>query len=231
MLGSKGGGWRGSRAGRGEEGRDAWGARLHGTEAATIKFHMLLHFGTWLDSFLPTCWALERKHKVAKRWITPTTNTSVAFDRAAFRDTLNQHLHQSSEFPDAVVGLEQPVSSAPPEVLAALTRDGLVFGSVSASRTARANEFETIRAGDMVEGTNGSTAFVGRVLLHLEFDGKGLATLLETFVCVISYADRTVWDRRQLSHTMVRLQDISTACIYCETPELFTVLRSPRARR
>ena len=191
---------------------------------------MLLHFGTWLDSFLPTCWALERKHKVAKRWITPTTNTSVPFDRAAFRDTLNQHLYQSLELPDRVVGLEQPISDAPPEVLEALQRD-LVSGPVCASHTARANEFETIHAGDMVEGQNGSTAFIGRVLVHLEFDGEVLVTLLETFVCIKSEAERTVWGRRQLSHTIVRLEDIRTACIYCETPELFTVLRSPRARR
>ena len=84
--------------------------------------------------------------------------------------------------------------------------------------------------GTLWKGNNGSSGFVGRVLLHLEFDGVAFATLLETFTCIRSEAESAAWDRRQLSHALVRLEDIRTACIYCETPEVFTVLRSPRAR-
>ena len=206
--------------------------RLHGAAAATIKFHMLLHFGGWLQGgYIPTCWALERKHKVAKRWITPTTNTSAAFDRSALRDCLNQHFHVSLELESKAVGLEPPVSVPPQELVAALERD-VEFSYVRASLKARPNEYERIHAGDVVEGiSHGGDLVVGKVLLHMEFSGRDLVALLETYPCTRSLPESTSWDISRVSYTLVPLENIKTACIYCKTDAAITVLRSPRARR
>ena len=41
--------------------------RLYGAEHMTMKFHMMMHLPEWLER-LVTCWALERHHKVVKRF-------------------------------------------------------------------------------------------------------------------------------------------------------------------
>ena len=75
------------------------------------KFHRLVHMPKHLEQFgwLPSCWVLERKHKVPKAWATDCHN-NVSFDRTVLNETLCQHLFELED--DAVffdpIGLLAP---------------------------------------------------------------------------------------------------------------------------
>ena len=60
----------------------------------TRKFHWLLHLATSLQlhGVLPSCWSLERKHKVCSRYATATTNLSV-YEQSILEEVLAHDLH------------------------------------------------------------------------------------------------------------------------------------------
>ena len=60
----------------------------------TRKFHWLLHLATLLQLHggLPSCWSLERKHKVCSRYATATTNLSV-YEQSILEEVLAHDLH------------------------------------------------------------------------------------------------------------------------------------------
>ena len=213
--------------------------RHFGSDAVTPKFHVLLHLAEMVRRMmrkkklpgLPTCWPCERKHRVPKRWISPITNTSGRFDRSAFRDTLGFTLAQLADA-DLFVkdGLLAPSSPAPRSVIAALQP---IFGSqvYRVARKAQVCMYEAVSVGDVVEGFNGESRFVGCVKVHVSA-GKdvGCYSILEAWRCTASDEYSSCWDTHDSSLQMVRTADILCACIFSRAGNSAVVLRSPRAR-
>ena len=56
-----------------------------------MKFHMLMHLPSWTNNHV-TCWALERHHKVVKRFLNNLPNTSLHYDTTILRDSTCFHL-------------------------------------------------------------------------------------------------------------------------------------------
>ena len=56
-----------------------------------MKFHMLMHSPSWTNNHV-TCWALERHHKVVKRFLNNLPNTSLHYDTTILRDSTCFHL-------------------------------------------------------------------------------------------------------------------------------------------
>ena len=158
-------------------------------------------------------------------------NTSIAFDRSAFRDVTASHANAlQSEALCRSVGLTGDLRTVKDHHLEALEA---VFGrgvDVSASTAARVSDWEVVHRGDVVEGHNGETGFLGKVIMHFSVEER-TATLLETWRCESSEYGSTTWDCRQPGFSLVRTADILTACVHCISGDSAVVLRSPRARR
>lgn len=62
--------------------------RLYGEEWMVPKFHFAIHFPDYLRrfGFVPSCFVLERKHKVPKRFANEVTNTSSAWEASVLRE-------------------------------------------------------------------------------------------------------------------------------------------------
>ena len=55
---------------------------LFGNDFMTPKFHAALHFGVFLDrwQYIPNCFALERKHRLPKRWGNQVANIQTEYE-------------------------------------------------------------------------------------------------------------------------------------------------------
>jgi len=86
---------------------DAWGI-----EFTTLKFHCVLHFSDFLRrfGFLVSCWSLERKHKIPKRYGTDIQNTTT-YDSSLLHEVTCDHLNSlrdPSTFNFTRLGLMSP---------------------------------------------------------------------------------------------------------------------------
>ena len=100
----------------------AWGMQY-----STPKFHWTLHFGDCLrrNGFLISCWTLERKHKVPKRYGSEIRNLSM-YDKGLLQEVTCHHMGQLSDpntFAFDTTGLVQPRSASP--MVLAFVRDAL----------------------------------------------------------------------------------------------------------
>ena len=207
---------------------------LFGESAVTIKFHQLLHFPRWVDQFgyLPTCWTLERKHKVPKKWITNLLNTSARFDRSAFRDVTASHLSKTGDdSSSAVPGLVPPVKRPSREVLQLLA---VSFGKsdIRAAGAARVSLSTTVATGDVVVGVakGSGSPFAGKVVGKFDVNGgDAVVSLLEQWTVRKATSDSTAWDTRG-GLCLVFSDDIVTTLIYSEGEGSAVTLASPRQR-
>ena len=209
--------------------------RLYGSENVTPKFHVAMHFPHFIRKFtlkrktLPTCWPCERNRRVAKRWINPIVNRSIRFDRSAFRDVLGFSLSQLADKSlFGKTGLREPSVPASPQLAQAL---GTLFGpqDFRISRCAQVCIYEAVHWGDIVEGFNGSTRFLGRVLVHASV-GKDCISILEAWDCVARTVHFSTWDTRTSSRIAVRTEDLLCACVFSHVGHTLRVLQSPRSR-
>ena len=192
-----------------------------------------MHFASFYERFgiLPTCWSTERKHRYPKKWVNNVTNTKVAFDTNAFREVTAHHNHSLGEdTATGWIGLLPPLVTPPIQTLAILYP---LFGSASfqTARSARVSDFEVVRVGDVVEGWNGSTDFLGKVLVHVLVDDTACFTVLETWKNLEANRRFSKWDARAPTRLLVHSTDIVTACIYAAHGGCVTVLRGGRSRR
>ena len=72
------------------------------SDAVIPKFHWCVHFPHHLSRWkvLPTCWAHERKHKIAKRYASEIRNTGT-YSASVLSEILAHQLHNVAE-PDAL---------------------------------------------------------------------------------------------------------------------------------
>ena len=197
---------------------------------------MLLHFSKWLSEhgYLPSCWSTERKHNEPKRWVNAITNTSIAFDRAAFRDVSSSHItRMKNEEETPVPGQVPPLKTPSNEVLEHLTT---IFGQCEfqGALSARVSDHVTVAVGDVVVGYTPAASFVGKIVGHIGVNGDGgnaVFSLLETWTCTKATADYSFWNKSDARKSLVYTDDIVTALIYSEMGQSVVTLSSGRARR
>ena len=214
------------------------GARLYGNANVTPKFHVLLHFVVFIKRLqrrglpLPTCWPCERKHRLPKRWLTYTVDTSKRFDKAAFQDVLAYNLAQLAEADSyCTPGLKPPALSPSEDLLKNFLTPAFGVGRhFATSQCARANKFECVCVGDVVEGYVNGDTFCGQVQLLLQADAD-LAAVLQVWRCTKATEWSSEWDCSSPNTALVRLTDILCSLIYFKQEDTVVVLNSPRARR
>ena len=173
-----------------------YGKRLYGEESVTMKFHMAMHLPDWIGK-LVTCWALERHHKVAKRFLNQLPDTSVSYDTSILREATCHHgevlkgMKASDFFEVGLVGVSTPTTQ-----LSTILRE--IFGDCTCqvSHKARCDVFEVVSRGDAIMGHHEGRDFLGKVLQHWEVSLNGeteVCTLLETWTCLESAATYTRW--------------------------------------
>lgn len=145
---------------------------LYGAAAMTPKFHYTLHFPSFLQrvGFLPNCFALERKHKMPKRFANSLTNTSSEYEPHILRELTAHHVHSlindAHRFGTGPCLIEPHRPSQ--TLLDTLQRE---FGNAQCrfetSRQARINEWERCSVGDVVLArTELANDIVGEVMFH-----------------------------------------------------------------
>jgi hypothetical protein len=135
------------------------------------KFHWLVHLVGKLS-----CWTLERKHKVPKKYALCHRNTE-SFDSAVLSEVVCEHLSvlEKPDFGSLVVGCIGKVRAAPAN-LYAFVRDGLGLHDVQSdefmtSRTARFGVHGTCAVRDVVmmhRDEGASTYGCGEVWAHVQ---------------------------------------------------------------
>ena len=204
--------------------------RLYGEDAMIMKFHMLMHLPSWTNNHL-TCWALERHHKVVKRFLNNLPNTSLHYDQTILRDSTCFHLgvlkgRKAEDF--FQVGLLHGVAPSP-QMEGAL---GEIFGrgaSFKAAKHVRCNEYEVVSIGDVVLGREGDVEFLGEVAQHVSASTECFS-ILSCTDCVESTAHYARWSNGPVSLQLVRTRSILGAVPFARDADGLTKLRGGRVR-
>jgi len=137
------------------------------------KFHWLIHMPMHLRKFgfLPACWTLERKHKVAKGFASPVLNTA-DYDRTIMYEVLGAHLFALSQRGvfSTPIG---PVSPHPAPIkmkkfvqkLLELSEEETA--SITTSLEARYSYLGTCRRGDVVMVQEGHNLVAAEIWFHV----------------------------------------------------------------
>ena len=154
--------------------------RLYGPEHMTIKFHYLIHYPAFIRRWgqLPNCFALERKHKIPKRFGNEIRNTSGTWDASVSREVTNHHIAEltaaDAHHFGAAAGLIGPHRMS--KKLEVQVRAAVRAGEAVQFRTAkvgRINEWERICRRDVVLYGPSGAEEVGEVTLQFDYEVEG----------------------------------------------------------
>ena len=156
-----------------------------GHEWLIPKFHWLLHMPETLQRYgkLLNCFALERKHKVAKRHAGETTARSKRTSTYLLSEVICDHFasleaHGFNYDPSLVRGYAAPKKTRS-LLLKALELDD-TGGPINIAQVARCTALATCQQRDVVLLKDGSGFRAGRVELHADVEGT-LVSLVQTF--------------------------------------------------
>ena len=190
----------------------------YGPDGTIPKFHKLMHQGRQYRRHkkLISCWVLERKHKVAKRFSQDVTNTSIDWERSVLAECTNAHLDALAA-PDALRVDSHLVAKRPPSRAdAALI--SLVFGAghdVATSTFAKLSFGGSCAVGDVCAVTNAGGMMICRVLKLGDVNGVCVA-LLSAWPVVEYVTGRASgrWRTALEEPLWVDVDDIIAACCY-----------------
>jgi len=208
---------------------------LYGGEVMTPKFHWLLHFAAWYSRWgpLPSCWCLERKHKLVKRFadalkpsglLRPHVTRSVTSFHCS---VLTKHPHMFDKEP----GLEGTTKACKGSLLLALQRE-LGCAAFTTSNQARINEYEIVTRGDTVLWKDSGALCAGRVEWHaLAVGGNNnlIVTCIMAYACTSRERLSSKWQREAAQHILVATTRILGASIVSRAAGIVTVLHPPSA--
>jgi hypothetical protein len=145
---------------------------LYADENMTIKFHYCMHLPDFLRrwGFLPNCFALERKHRVPKRFANQVTNTECNWDACVLRELTNYRVHHLTGFGSSHfrihAELVDPLKPRP-ALLQQLQAEWGNFLEFKVSRCARVHQYEKVSKGDVFITNDG---VVGQVITHFSME-------------------------------------------------------------
>ena len=191
---------------------------LYGHACMTPKFHMAMHLPALLEKFgfLPSCFALERKHKIAKRFGNQVRNTSASWDKGVLRDitaghvadleTMDQHKWSGTPRLKAPRVPSRALLTALVEQFPCLSAEQ---DSLRVSRCARCHDYATCSVGDVVLFGQAS---VGEVKLHFS-RADGIPLTIVKRYHIMSESKRHFKCQVTEEYIVQRSADISAACI------------------
>ena len=204
--------------------KEAWGC-----EWMVPKFHWLLHFHDHLRrsrfNQLLSCFCLERKHRVAKRYASELTNTSKKNSKSLLKEVTSHHLGQLVQ-PDAFafdVGLVKG-SKASKKVKQLLTAElGLdehEAASIKCGIESRFSPLATCLRGDVVLFKVGNSFKAGTVQLHCEVQGLPI-TMLEAHALhhLESDCGCSIWRPSDGIPFVIETNEIIGTATYCILPD------------
>ena len=198
-----------------------------GFENLIPKCHWLLHFPEALLKFglLLNCFALERKHRIPKRYASELKNISQKATTSLLSEVACHHIESLKSFSwEFSVGLVH-ARSAPKKVrkyiLEVLELDGQDDFDIQTALVARVSALATCHEGDFVllRGEGANDMLAGRAKLHFAIDGIPLS-MIEVFSLVRKEQNLAVWkaqadDKAECWHT----SDILAAVEHCVYPD------------
>jgi len=154
-----------------------------GYEAQIPKFHWLLHLPECLVRFgvLLNCFALERKHRTAKRYATELTNTSRNPTASLLGEVMCHQLAMLDRaaafvFVPGLVGGRPAPASIRTAIIQALHAEDEEL-AIQIARESRFNCFGTCLVGDIVLFKENDSFRAGRVEVHCEVEGVPLSIM------------------------------------------------------
>ena len=208
---------------------------LYGNGPLVEKHHMALHLREH-DSWCPSCWCLERKHKHVKRFTTETKNTSSDWDSSMLREITCRHLSVLKDTDSVHFSHTAQLHSPHQPNRGLLQKLQAMIGHVDikCSATARINEYESCSKGDVVMLNLPTGIIVGRIQLHVSVHNSAFDGTFSCITCwsLVSTHERfSMWQANTETHHLVWTHDILYACIWSiDTDGIATVLH-PRQYR
>ncbi len=181
---------------------------------------------------LPNCFVLERKHKWPKRFATETRNLQGNWDSHVLQEVTAHHI---SVLEHARFGISQVclIDGYGPskqflEKLSTLLFWDPATTTISTSRTARINEFETCGKGDVVVYSDElGNESVGQIEFHVSA-AHGVEEYTYSFVHVwaIESSDTRAWKcRRSENRVLIRTETIAAALVWGGAEGIVTVIK------
>ena len=197
---------------------------LYGPECMIVKFHFMIHYPAFIRRWasLPNCFALERKHKMPKRFSNEIKNTSRNFDASVLREVTCHHLAVLSD-PEAThfehdAGLIAPYPM--PKKL--VTQMQTYFGvgpeiQFFTARVARINAWERCCKGDTALATKDGMDLVGEIVMIVSYTvhGESIAFCILRQWDLVSEEGRTIRWRRTETLCTCLLEEIRCALTWC----------------
>ena len=192
---------------------------LFGEEHLTPKFHYAFHFPAYLRrfGFVPSCFVLERKHKVPKRFANEVRNTNSAWEASVLREVTCHHLAAlaSGHFgagvslPDAHPCSKRLMAMLQKEISVSAGQDPIY----ATAQTARINDWERCSKGDVVlvkmpDGGHDAA----EVALHVSVQVGQQPTLFLTMV--------HLWEKLSTGPRSSKWKRCSDASGFCFTKDL-----------
>ena len=203
--------------------RDSWGY-----EWMTPKFHWMLHFWRQLlnSKKMLSCFCLERKHRVPKRYATEIKNISKGSSKSLLMEVVSHHLGQLRK-PDAFsfeVGLVggSIASKRIKQLLSdelELDPKGEAAQAIKCSPQVRFSPFALCDRNDVIIFKDGNGFRAGRVQLHCEVHGWPIS-MVSVFAVHKVGADSGYSEWTALEDQFfIGSEDILDSVVYSTTPD------------
>ena len=147
--------------------------KVWGTKWMTPKFHWLLHFASHLAKlgYLPNCFCLERKHRLAKRYASDLTNTYWRHGKSLLKEVICHHFAQmmkpsSFSFEIGLVDARDPSKKVRKSLATAMELDEADAAAIKCGTESRFSPLATCRNGDMVLFNDTDGLNIGKCQMH-----------------------------------------------------------------
>ncbi len=193
-----------------------------GYEWLTPKAHWTLHLPETLQRFgrLLNCFALERKHRVPKRYATDMKNISKNASTSLLSEVVCHHLGSLAayefKFTVGLVGGHPAPTKTEKFILDTLELED-TDAAILVAQTARFSHLATCRRDDVVLVRDGGVS-AGRVKLHFSVAGETL-TILQQYTLRRRVGNLVVWDTSNVAHEVWETGNILAAVEYCVYPD------------
>jgi len=181
--------------------------KLYGDSSMIKTFHWLHHFAIALRRWgkLPSCFSLERKHRIPKRYANNIRNTHSTFDSSCSREVTCYHLSRLRGDNQNGFG-------------------NLTVGRIGKTHT-RINAYEVVKIGDVVLFLTANGEMAAGAIVALP---TAVAATVASWSLIHKDFSVSRWSARAPVSVIVPVASILAACIYALADHVATVLHPSR---
>ena len=208
---------------------------LFGDEVMVPKFHYSVHFADYLRrfGFVPSCFVLERKHKVPKRFANEVRNTNSAWEASVLREVTCHHVAALTSGHFGVNVALQNAHKCSKKMLSMLQREIPARGCdvvYTTAQTARINAWERCSKGDvvilkMLDGAHDVAQVALHVSVQVDQQPPLCLTLVHLWEKVSVNARSSKWKRCEDASGFVFTEDLQCSLIWAASGSIATVLQ------